>query len=233
MEFRYKVLVIDDQHDHREQMLHILAREGFDTVGAVSGHEGVEKAQTTHSDIIIMDIAMSEMDGVETCMQIRALQDSKHPIIVFLSSRNEDYSQIAALEAGGDDYVTRPIKPRVFVSRLKALIRRSQLWQKVSIENGNGHAPSTILNKERYSVLHNGTEYELPRKEFGLLSLLMSKPGKVFTRESILNAVWDEEDLISDRTIDVHIRRLRTKLGKERIKTLKGIGYKYCLTIAE
>ncbi|MCB0428825.1 MAG: response regulator transcription factor [Flavobacteriales bacterium] len=223
---RNKILLVDDDPDIRTFLGYNLRKEGFVVAEAASGVEALKAARSTKPDLVILDIMMPEMDGVETCVQLRAIDELEQPIIIFLTARNEDYSQIAALDAGGDDYVTKPIKPRVLISRIQALLRR--VHQPV---HTNGHTihegEEPVLNADRYTVQHAGEEYNLPKKEFELLSLLMSKPGKVFTRGFIMSQIWGEEVFISDRTIDVHIRKLRKKVGKDKIRTIKGIGYTF------
>lgn len=220
-----KILVVDDEPDILEILSYNLAKEGYEVVTATNGTEGLRKAKEETPQLIILDIMMPEMDGVEVCRLIR--QDNKldNSLIAFLTARDEDYSQIAALEVGGDDYITKPIKPRVLISRVKALLRRA--GRLANDEEILLKAGDIIVNKERVSVLRNNEEVVLTKKEFELLCLLMEKPGKVFTREEIFNKVWGSDVIVGIRTIDVHIRKLREKLGDDYIKTIKGIGYRF------
>jgi two-component system alkaline phosphatase synthesis response regulator PhoP len=183
-------------------------------------------------DLVLMDVMMPEMDGLTACKEIRSTKKIENTLVAFLTARGEDYSQIAGFEAGGDDYITKPIKPRVLISRVKALLKR----RSERIENGefdnetNIVSGDLVIDKERYLVVKKGKEISLPRKEFELLSLLISKPGKVFTREEIFDRIWGNDIVVGDRTIDVHIRKIREKLGSKNIHTVKGIGYKYLVS---
>jgi two-component system alkaline phosphatase synthesis response regulator PhoP len=222
----YKILIIDDEEDIIDIVAYNLKKEGYIVHSAYNGKEGVELAKKIIPDLILMDVMMPEMDGVEACMLIREQASLQHTLIAFLTARGEDYSQIAGFDAGADDYITKPIKPRVLVSRIKALLRRLGA-------NIPAQSQSTLpirIDRERYLVLYNGEELSLPRKEFELIALLLSKPGKVFTRERILSEVWGHEVVVGDRTIDVHIRKLREKIGEDFIKTVKGVGYKLEMT---
>ena len=220
-----KILLVDDEADILEFLSYNLKKEGYRVFTANNGKEAVTVAKKENPDIIILDVMMPDMDGIETCREIRDLPGLKDVMIAFLTARNEDYSQIAGFEVGADDYINKPIKPRVLISRIKALLRRS----------GNPDAAVTEkvemggikIDRERYLIVQNGSEINLPKKEFELLALLASKPGKVFTRESILDKVWGGEVVVGDRTIVVHIRKLREKLGEDFIRTVKGIGYKF------
>jgi len=219
---KHKILLVDDDPDILEFIAYNLEKEGYEVSTASNGVEALKKAESMVPDLILLDVMMPEMDGVETCAKIREVAELKHTRIAFLTARGEDYSQIAGFEAGGDDYILKPVKPRVLVSRIKALLRRTGgTEEKQEPENG------LKIDRERYEVSKDGERISLPRKEFELLALLMSKAGKVFTREVILTTVWGEEVVVGDRTIDVHIRKLREKLGSEYIKTIKGVGYKY------
>jgi two-component system alkaline phosphatase synthesis response regulator PhoP len=220
----FKVLIVDDEQDVLEFLSYNLSKEGFEVFKADNGKTGVEIAKKENPDIILLDVMMPEMDGIETCRTLRELPQFENTIIAFLTARTEDYSQIAGFETGADDYISKPIKPRVLISRLRALLRRYD----------SKDAKSTVLNagniqidRERYLIIFNGVEMAVPRKEFELLFLLASKPGKVFKRDEILNEIWGRDIIVGDRTIDVHIRKLREKLGEELIKTVKGIGYKF------
>lgn len=219
-----KILLVDDEPDIIEFLGYNLTKEGFDVTTSTSGKEAVELAKKIKPDLILLDVMMPEMDGIETCQEIRGIDSIKNTLIAFLSARGEDYSQVAGLDAGADDYITKPIKPRLLVSRVKAILRRKSGGEEVSINDQEG---SIKIDREKYLVYKEGEELSFPKKEFELLALLISKPGKVFTREVILEAVWGGEVVVGDRTIDVHIRKLREKLGDHYIKTIKGVGYKF------
>jgi two-component system alkaline phosphatase synthesis response regulator PhoP len=201
-----------------------LRKEGYGVYTAQNGKEALKVAAKELPHLVILDIMMPVMDGIEACRQIRENPELKNTLIAFLTARNEDYSQIAGFDVGADDYISKPIKPRIMLSRIKALLRRVNNEPK----NENSLKLGTIeIDRERYMVFKNSKEISMPRKEFELLSLLTSKPGKVFTRDDILNRVWGHDVVVGDRTIDVHIRKIREKLGDETIKTIKGIGYKF------
>ncbi|GIV35009.1 MAG: DNA-binding response regulator [Chitinophagales bacterium] len=221
----YRILVVDDEPDILDFMQYNLRKEGYEVQTATHGREALEKALQFNPQLILLDIMMPVMDGIETCRELRAIAQLKGVMIAFLTARNEDYSQIAGLDAGADDYITKPIKPRVLISRIKALLRR---WGGES-ESGRIVAGDIEIDAERYVVKTKNRELVLPKKEFELLLLLASKPGKVFTRKEILSSVWGNEVIVGDRTIDVHIRKLREKIGEQYFKTLKGIGYKFDL----
>ena len=222
---KQKILLVDDEADIVELVGFNLEKEGYEIYKASNGKEAVESAIKHRPDLILMDVMMPEMDGMEACRLIRENSNLSHVLIAFLTARNEDYSQIAGFDAGGDDYIAKPIKPRVLVSRVKALLRRqgSELDSSNEAESSKG----VVVDKERYTVLIHGQEMYFPRKEFELLNLLLSQPGKVFTRDLILSTVWGNDVIVGDRTIDVHIRKLREKLGDQCIKTIKGVGYKF------
>lgn len=220
-----KILLVDDEPDILEFMEYNLKKEGYLVLLANNGKEAVDIAKREKPHLIIMDIMMPLMDGIEACRQIREIPDLKNTIITFLTARNEEYSQIAGFDVGADDYISKPIKPRIMLSRIKALLRRvngSEMSDNTSVQIGN-----LKIDRESYLVYKDDQPISFPRKEFELLSLLTSKPGKVFTREDILARVWGTEIIVGDRTIDVHIRKIREKLGDELIKTIKGIGYKF------
>ncbi|MEN0048500.1 MAG: response regulator transcription factor [Bacteroidota bacterium] len=221
-----KILIVDDEPDILEILQFNLEKEGFTVITAPNGEEGIQLAEKEIPNLVILDIMMPEMDGVEICRYLRQHKKFNQTLVAFLTAREEDYSQIAALDVGGDDYITKPIRPRVLISRIKALLRRSRqpeaTMEETLIELGN-----LIIDKERISVKKEGKEIELAKKEFELLSLLVSKPGKVFSRDEIFNKVWGTDVIVGNRTIDVHIRKLREKIGDECIKTIKGIGYKF------
>jgi len=229
---QYCILLVDDEPDVLEFLSYNLNKEGYYVLKAHNGREALELLKTEHPHLIILDVMMPGIDGIETCREIRAKPVFKDVIIVFLTARGEDYSQIAGFEAGADDYITKPIRPKVLVSRVKALLKRTGGGGGVpsvnQADSGNSVAiGDLVIDKERYLIKKNGEEMILPRKEFELLSLLVSKPGKVFTREEIYYSVWGDNVVVGDRTIDVHIRKLREKIGNNHIRTLKGIGYKF------
>lgn len=223
----HKILLVDDEPDILEFMEYNLRKEDFTVFKANNGKEALEMAQRELPDLIILDIMMPEMDGIEACRHIREHPSLKNVMIAFLTARNEDYSQIAGFDVGADDYITKPIKPRVLISRINALLRRAnKTVEETSSESSVIKVADIRIDRERYLVEKAGVVIELPRKEFELLYLLASKPGKVFTRDEILDRIWGNEVIVGDRTIDVHIRKLREKLGEDLIKTVKGIGYK-------
>lgn len=220
----HKILLVDDEIDILEFLSYNLKKEGYDVFVSNNGKEAIEKAKEIIPHLIILDVMMPEMDGIETCKELKMQKELKNTIIVFLTARSEDYSQIAGFDAGADDYIAKPIKPRVLTSRVKALLRRYNLTE---------HSPDIYkigeisIDKEKFLVNINNMEIILPKKEFDLLYLLLSKPNKVFTREEIFSKVWGDDVVVGDRTIDVHIRRIREKIGLDNLKTIKGVGYKY------
>jgi len=218
-----KILVVDDDQDIQEMLSYNLRKEGYDVKTADNGKMALQVAESFRPELIILDVMMPEMDGIETCRELRANSDLEQTIIAFLTARGEDYSQIAGFDAGADDYIAKPVKPRVLVSRVQALLRRhgSRLEERTADQHGE-----VTIDHEKYQVTRAGKELPMPKKEFELLSLLMSKPGRVFTREVILNKIWGNDVVVGDRTIDVHIRKLREKVGDSFIKTVKGVGYK-------
>lgn len=217
-----KILLVDDEPDILEFISYNLKKEGYQVYTAASGKEAIAIARKEPLNLIILDVMMPGIDGIETCREIRQLDNQKNALIAFLTARNEDYSQIAGFEAGADDYIAKPVKPRVFLSRIKALLRRQNNIPETSIEMGE-----LLIDNERFVVVKKGEEINLPKKEFELVALLASKPGKVFTRDEILNRVWGNDVVVGDRTIDVHIRKVREKLGEDYIRTVKGVGYKF------
>jgi two-component system alkaline phosphatase synthesis response regulator PhoP len=226
MENATKILLVDDEQDILDFLSYNLEKENYVVDTATNGKDAISKAKKNQPDLIVLDVMMPGMDGIETCREIRNIDTLKNVLIAFLTARNEDYSQIAGFDVGADDYITKPIKPRVLVSRIKALLRRTP--------SVNGQSASDVVEvggirveKDRHMVIKNGIEISLPKKEFKLLALLISKPGKVFSREYILQHVWGNEVVVGDRTIDVHIRKLREKIGDDYIKTIKGVGYKF------
>ena len=225
----YRILLADDEPDILDFLSYNLIKEGFQVFTAKDGVEAVKEAKRIVPHIIILDVMMPNMDGIEACTEIHKIKSLSNSLVLFLTARSEDYSQIAGFEAGADDYVTKPIKPKVFVSRINALLRRLERSTISSNQNEESliKLKNLVIDTERYVVIRHDKEFVLPRKEFELLRLLTSKPGKVFTREEILNQVWGSEVIVGDRTIDVHIRKLRDKLELKRIKTIKGVGYKF------
>jgi two-component system alkaline phosphatase synthesis response regulator PhoP len=220
-----KILLVDDEPDILEIVGYNLTAEGYEVITAENGVQAVSKAKKHHPHLIIMDVMMPEMDGIEACEKIRNISELSETIITFLTARGEDYSQVAGFDAGADDYITKPIKPKVLVSKVKALLRRfKEPEQETNIKLGN-----LVINREEYKISVGKEEIVLPRKEFELLALLASKPGKVFKREDILDRVWGNEVIVGGRTIDVHIRKLREKIGDEKFKTVKGVGYKFVI----
>ena len=219
-----KILLVDDEPDILEIIGYNLTNEGYQVSTAKNGLEAVKKAKKEKPQLIILDVMMPEMDGIEACEAIRKLPELSSTLITFLTARGEDYSQVAGFDAGADDYITKPIKPKVLVSKVKALLRRLKSEEPAGtlITIGN-----LVINREEYKIVLDGKEIVLPRKEFELLSLLASKPGKVFKREDILDRVWGNEVVVGGRTIDVHIRKLREKIGDQSFKTVKGVGYKF------
>jgi two-component system alkaline phosphatase synthesis response regulator PhoP len=221
-----KILLVDDEPDILEILSYNLLAEGYTVLTATNGVEAVKQAKINQPDLIIMDVMMPEMDGIEACEQIRTIPEIKETIITFLTARGEDYSQVAGFEAGADDYITKPIKPKVLVSKIKSLLRRRH--DTTPVENSDIITLGDLsIDREAYKIVHKGIEIVLPRKEFELLSLLASKPGKVFKRDEILDKVWGNEVVVGGRTIDVHIRKLREKIGDDSFKTIKGVGYKF------
>lgn len=219
-----KILLVDDEPDILEIVGYNLSSEGYNVITAENGVKAVKKAKKEKPQLIIMDVMMPEMDGIEACEQIRKAPDLNDTIITFLTARGEDYSQVAGFDAGADDYITKPIKPKVLVSKVKALLRRLKEDESSDSILKIG---SLIINRDEYKISLKGEEIILPRKEFELLSLLASKPNKVFKREEILDKVWGNEVVVGGRTIDVHIRKLREKIGDKSFKTVKGVGYKF------
>ncbi|MBJ7880096.1 response regulator transcription factor [Gelidibacter salicanalis] len=219
-----KILLVDDEPDILEIIGYNLSAEGYHVITAENGVQAVKKAKKERPQLIILDVMMPEMDGIEACEQIRKIPELRNTIITFLTARGEDYSQMAGFDVGADDYITKPIKPKVLTSKVKALLRRLK-------EEEPSEAILTIggliINREEYKISNQGQEIILPRKEFELLSLLATKPNKVFKREEILEKVWGNEVVVGGRTIDVHIRKLREKIGDDCFKTVKGVGYKF------
>ena len=228
----YKILLVDDEPDILEFVGYNLRREGFEVSTAPNGVVALELAAATQPHLVLLDVMMPEMDGMETCRRLKAMPELSDTIVVFLSARGEDESQIEGFDIGADDYITKPIHPKLLVSRLKAILKRAEGGHGENTEAEEEIAKNTssdiiTIDKERFVVIKNGREIVMPRKEFQLMALLYSKPHKVFSREEIYSTVWGSEVVVGDRTIDVHIRKLRTKIGEDHIVTIKGVGYKY------
>ncbi len=219
-----KILLVDDEPDILEIVGYNLSAEGYEVFTAQNGIEALSQAKKHRPHLIILDVMMPEMDGIEACEKLRKMPEMEETIIAFLTARGEDYSQVAGFEAGADDYITKPIKPKVLISKVKALLRR---FKETSEEDSKVKLGNLTINREEYKIILGKQEIILPRKEFELLALLASKPGKVFKREDILDQVWGNEVVVGGRTIDVHIRKLREKIGDEKFKTVKGVGYKF------
>jgi len=219
-----KILLVDDEPDIIEILRYNLTQEGYSVIAAKDGHSAIKKAEKEIPNLIIMDVMMPKMDGIEACGIIRQNPKFNDTIIMFLTARGEDYSHVAAYDAGADDYVTKPIKPKVFISKVKGLLRRLKKENNLTsiIEIGK-----LIIDSDEYKVKVSGQSFSLPRKEFELLYLLASKPEKVFKREKIMQFIWGSEVVVGDRTIDVHMRKLREKIGDKYLKTVKGVGYKF------
>ena len=221
-----KILLVDDEPDILEIIGYNLSSKGYQVIKAKNGLEAISQAQKYLPHLIILDVMMPIMDGMEVCEKIRAIPQLSETVITFLTAREEDYSQLAGFKAGADDYITKPIKPKLLLSKVKALLRRIKDDNEV---NGIIHVGDLKINREEYKIIKNKEVINLPRKEFELLALLASKPEKVFKRDDILNTVWGNDVVVGDRTIDVHIRKLREKIGNDRLKTVKGVGYKFVI----
>jgi two-component system alkaline phosphatase synthesis response regulator PhoP len=223
-----KILIVDDEPDILELVEYNLKKEGYTVFTASNGQEGITLAKKVHPDLIVLDIMMPKMDGIEACRLMRAIPEFKNTFMVFLTARSEEYSEIAGFNVGADDYIAKPIKPRALVSRINAILRRNNSTEELSdnkIEIGD-----LVIDREAYLVYQSGDKVVLAKKEFELLYLLASKPGKVYTRESILKNIWEDSVVVTNRTIDVHIRKLREKLGEHYVSTVKGVGYKFELS---
>jgi two-component system alkaline phosphatase synthesis response regulator PhoP len=225
----YKILVVDDEQDILEFVSYNLRKESFQVFQANNGRKAIELVREIKPHVVILDVMMPEMDGIETCERIRAIPDMKNLMIAFLTARSEDYSQIAGFEAGGDDYIAKPIKPKVLVSRINALLRRGVVnpTEKIAEKDSQKVLGNLVIDYEKYLVQVDDVPLELPKKEFMLLRLLTSSPSRVFTREEIFDYIWGDDVFVGDRTIDVYIRKVREKIGEDRIKTIKGVGYKF------
>ena len=224
----YKILVVDDEEDILEFLSYNLKKEGFSVFAAKDGNSAIDQARKNTPHLILLDIMMPGMDGIEVCEKIRAMPSMTKTIIAFLTARGEDYSQIAGFQAGGDDYITKPIKPKVLISRINALLKRVGWGEFTEGESSSVISKGDlVIDRDKYIVFKGKEEVILPKKEFELLLLLSTKPGRVFTRDEIFQLIWEDNVIVGDRTIDVHIRKLREKIGEEHIKTIKGVGYKF------
>ncbi|RFZ84963.1 DNA-binding response regulator [Mucilaginibacter terrenus] len=222
---KQKILIVDDEPDILELIEYNLKKEGYQVYSARNGQEAVAEAKKTLPDLIVLDIMMPKMDGIEACRIMRTMPEFKNTFMVFLTARSEEYSEIAGFNVGADDYIAKPIKPRALVSRINAILRRNAPPEEVTdnkLEIGD-----LVIDREAYLVYKNGVKVVLAKKEFELLYLLASKPGKVYTREVILKNIWEDSVVVTNRTIDVHIRKLREKLGDDCVATVKGVGYKF------
>jgi two-component system alkaline phosphatase synthesis response regulator PhoP len=222
---KQKILIVDDEPDILELIEYNLKKEGYQVFLARNGQEAVAEAKKSLPDLIVLDIMMPKMDGIEACRIMRTMPEFKNTFMVFLTARSEEYSEIAGFNVGADDYIAKPIKPRALVSRINAILRRNSPTEEApdnKLEIGN-----LVIDREAYLVYQNGVKVVLAKKEFELLYLLASKPGKVYTREVILKNIWEDSVVVTNRTIDVHIRKLREKLGDEVVATVKGVGYKF------
>ena len=220
----HTILIVDDEPDILEFLSYNIKKEGYRVFTASNGEEAVQMAQQITPSLILMDVMMPQMDGIEACQIIRKDLQLVQPIIAFLTARAEDYAQIAGFEAGADDYINKPIRPRLLISKIESLLRRINVERNNNSEEANH---GLVIDRERFVVVVNNQEFQLPKKEFELLELLASRPGKLFNREQILNIVWGNEAIVGERTIDVHIRKLREKLGESYIRTIKGVGYTF------
>ena len=225
-----KILLVDDEPDILEIVGYNLKNEGYQVYTANNGLKALKSAKKITPNLILLDIMMPEMDGIETCEKIRAIKSLENTLIAFLTARNEDYSQVAGFDAGADDYITKPIKPKVLISKVKSLLRRLKAE---SQEDSSVKIGDITINRDEYLIFKGDKKIFLPRKEFELVSILTSKPGKVFKRETILDSVWGNEVVVGGRTIDVHIRKLREKIGDNHFKTIKGVGYKFVIDIED
>ena len=215
-----KILIVDDEKDILEFLTYNLEKRGYDVITANNGQEGLKLAKKNCPDLILLDVMMPEMDGIEVCQQIRKTSNLADTYILFLTARSEDYSELAGFDAGADDYITKPIKPKLLISRIEAFLRRkNSVLDQIKIEN-------ISINRSEFKLIVNDQPIHLAKKEFNLLYLLMTVPGKVFTRQEITDRVWSDL-IVGDRTIDVHIRKIREKIGSNHIKTIKGVGYKF------
>ena len=219
-----KILVVDDDPDIIEILRYNLSLAGYEVKSAANGKEAIKKAKLFIPQIILLDIMMPEMDGIEACSQIKGIPSLDNTMIIFLSARSEDFTQIAAFDAGGDDYISKPVKPKILLKKIASILKR------INYENNKTlklELDNLVIDRNEYKIVKDKQDLTLPRKQFELLFLLASKPGKVFTRDEIMNSVWGSQVIVGDRTIDVHIRKLREKIGDSYFKTIKGVGYKF------
>ena len=219
-----KILVVDDDPDIVEILRYNLSLAGYEVKSAANGKEAIKKAKLFIPQIILLDIMMPEMDGIEACSQIKGISSLDNTMIIFLSARSEDFTQIAAFDAGGDDYISKPVKPKILLKKIASILKR------INYENNKTlklELDNLVIDRNEYKIVKDKQDLTLPRKQFELLFLLASKPGKVFTRDEIMNSVWGSQVIVGDRTIDVHIRKLREKIGDSYFKTIKGVGYKF------
>ena len=223
---KHKILIVDDEPDIRELIEYNLKKEGYQVYTASNGQEGVTEAKRVLPDLIILDIMMPKMDGIEACRILRTINEFKNTFMVFLTARSEEYSEIAGFNVGADDYIAKPIKPRALTSRINAILKRNIHFIEAEVEN-KVEIGDLIIDREAFLVFRNGAKIVLAKKEFELLYLLASKPGKVYTRDVILKSIWEDSVVVTNRTIDVHIRKLREKLGDKYVGTVKGVGYKF------
>lgn len=222
---KHKILIVDDEPDIRELIEYNLKKEGYQVYTATNGQEAVTEAKRVLPDLIILDIMMPKMDGIEACRILRTMNEFKNTFMVFLTARSEEYSEIAGFNVGADDYIAKPIKPRALTSRVNAILRRNV--QAEAEEDNKLEIADLVIDREAFLVFRKGERITLAKKEFELLYLLASKPGKVYTRDVILKNIWEESVVVTNRTIDVHIRKLREKLGDRYVSTVKGVGYKF------
>jgi two-component system alkaline phosphatase synthesis response regulator PhoP len=220
----HTILLVDDETDILEFLSYNIRKEGYKVFTATNGEDGVKLAQQLSPSLIILDVMMPKMDGIEACQIIRKDLNISQPIIAFLTSRAEDYAQIAGFEAGADDYISKPVRPRLLMAKIESLLKR---LNNKGIDTEKLVQPSLLIDREKFMVVCDGKSLILPKKEFELLELLASRPGKVYNREQILAIVWGNETIVGERTIDVHIRKLREKLGDDYIRTVKGVGYTF------
>ena len=219
-----KILVVDDDPDIVEILRYNLSLAGYEVKSAANGKEAIKKAKLFIPQIILLDIMMPEMDGIEACSQIKGISSLDNTMIIFLSARSEDFTQIAAFDAGGDDYISKPVKPKILLKKIASILKRINYGKNKTLKL---EMDNLVIDRNEYKIVKDKQDLTLPRKQFELLFLLASKPGKVFTRDEIMNSVWGSQVIVGDRTIDVHIRKLREKIGDSYFKTIKGVGYKF------
>ncbi|HET8828228.1 MAG TPA: response regulator transcription factor [Pelobium sp.] len=222
---KQKILIVDDEPDILELIEYNLKKEGYVVFTAKNGKEAIQEAKNCLPDLIVLDVMMPKMDGIETCRVLRTMPEFKNTFMVFLTARSEEYSEIAGFNVGADDYIAKPIKPRALISRINAILRRNSQPEEIADEKLE--ISDLVIDRDAFLVFQNGNKVVLAKKEFELLFLLASKPGKVYTREAILSSIWEDSVVVTNRTIDVHIRKLREKLGNDYVTTVKGVGYKF------